>query len=389
MRVRARIPRLEPDVMKPPRVCPYEGCQGKYFKVHEHRCAKPLRDTKSEGVVAYRRKCLACGRTHRVYPQGVSRAQQSDRLKMLSILLYILGISYRGVEDLLTALDCYLDHTTIYRNIQAAGEQVQHLRRGWLGQADRKVLVVGADLTYLRCRGEKVVLAVAIDAQTGVTLDVEILDNEDTETMRAWLGPLLKLVHAEVLSTDDQDVFKAVADSEGVSQQICRQHVTRNVLDFVAKTAEGVLSAPPPVPEGLDVTPEQLLEDLALLEWIMLGHPDNGPQLLAELYARYAHAPAPRKGKRATIWYRMRNHILRLWSHWHRYTCYRIPLADGAIPVEETNNATERVIGWDIKERYRTMRGYKREESIVNVAMLTAWLREEPAGKDLSELFVS
>ena len=57
--------------------------------------------------------------------------------------------------------------------------------------------------------------------------------------------------------------------------------------------------------------------------------------------------------------------------------------------MEETNNATERVIGWNIKERYRTMRGYKREDSITNVAMLTAWLREEPAGRDLSELFVS
>lgn len=389
MRVRARIPRLEPDVMQPPRVCPYEGCQGEYFKMHDHRCAKPLRDTRLDRVVAYRQKCLACGRTHRVYPQGVSRAQQSDRLKSLSILLYILGISYRGIEDVLTALGCYLDHTTIYRITQAAGEQVRHLRRVWLEQTAGKVSVVGADLTYLRCRGEKVALAVAIDAQTGVTLDVEILDNEETETMRAWLGPLLKLVDAEVLSSDDQDVFKAVADSEDVRHQICRQHVTRNVLNFVAQTAERVLSAPPPVPEGLDVTPEQLLEDLALLEWIVLGHPENAPQLLAKLYERYSQAPAPRKGKRATIWYRMRNHVLRLWNHWHRHTCYRTPLTDGAIPVEETNNATERVIGWGIKERYRTMRGYKREDSIRNVAMLTAWLREEPAGRDLSELFVS
>jgi hypothetical protein len=81
----------------------------------------------------------------------------------------------------------------------------------------------------------------------------------------------------------------------------------------------------------------------------------------------------------------MRNHVMRLWNQWHRHT----PLADGAIPVEETNNATERVIGWSIKERYRTMRGCKREDSIANVAMLTAWLREEPAGRDLSELFVS
>jgi hypothetical protein len=180
-----------------------------------------------------------------------------------------------------------LDHTTVYRNVQAAGKQVQHLRRGWLEQAARKVSVVGVDLTYLRCRGERVALAVAIDAWTGVTHDVEILDNEETETLGAWLGPLLKLVGAEVLSTDDQDVFKAEADSEGVSHQICRQHVTRNVLDFVTKMAERVLSAPPPVPEGLHVTPEQLLEDLALLEWIMLGHPEKAPQLLTQLYARY------------------------------------------------------------------------------------------------------
>lgn len=389
MRVRARMQRLEPDVMQPPRVCPYEGCQGEYFKMHDHRCAKPLRDTKLDQVVAYRRKCLACGRTHRVYPEGVSKAQQSGRLKSLSVLLYVLGISYRGIEDVLSALGCYLDHTTIYRIIQAAGGQVQDLRRGWLEQEATKVSVVGVDLTYLRCRGERVALAVAIDAQTGVTLDVEILDNEETETIKAWLGPLLNLVNAKVLASDDQDVFKAVADSEDVSHQICRQHVTRNVLDFVAKTAERVMSAPPPVPEGLYVTPEQLLEDLALLEWIMLGHPENGPQLLAELYAHYSQAPAPRRGKRATIWYRMRNHVLRLWNHWHRHTCYRTSLTDLAIPVEETNNATERVIGWNIKERYRTMRGYKREDSITNVAMLTAWLREEPAGRDLSELFVS
>jgi len=203
MRVRARIPRLEPDVMQPPTVCPYEGCQGEYFKLHDHRCAKPLRDTELDRVIVYRQKCTACGRTHRVYPQGVSKAHHSDRLRSLSILLYILGISYRGIEDAFTALDCYLDHTTIYRITRAAGEQVQHLRRVWLEEIAGKVSVVGAGLTCLRSRGERVAVAVAIDAQTGVTLDVEMLDNEETETFEAWLMPLLKLVNARVLTTDD------------------------------------------------------------------------------------------------------------------------------------------------------------------------------------------
>lgn len=389
MRVRARIPTLEPTVIQAPTVCPYEDCQGSYFKMHQDQCDKPVRDTKFEQVAAQRHKCLSCGRTHRVYPRGVSRAQQSDRLKGLSILFYILGISYRGVEDVLEALGFYLDHITVYRNIQAVGEQVQQLRWVWLQQVAGKISVVGGDLTYLQCRGETVAIAVAVDAQTGVTLDIEILENEETETLEAWLQPLLKLVGAEVLITDDQDGFKTVADSAGVSHQICRQHVTRNVLDFVAKTAERVLSNPPPVPPGLDTTPEQLLEDLELLEWIMLGHPENASQLLAELYARYTQAKAPKRGQRATIWYRMRNHILRLWEHWQRYTCYRTALGQETLTVNETNNTTEQVIGWSIKERYRTMRGYKREESIINVGQLTAWLREEPGGRDMSPLFAS
>jgi hypothetical protein len=85
MRVRARFPRLEPDVMQPPMVCPCQDCQGEYLKMHEQRCAKPLRDTKFERVVACRRKCLACRRTHRVYPQGVGEAQQSGRIQGLHV----------------------------------------------------------------------------------------------------------------------------------------------------------------------------------------------------------------------------------------------------------------------------------------------------------------
>jgi hypothetical protein len=33
-------------------------------------------------------------------------------------------------------------------------------------------------------------------------LDIEVVDNEETETLQRWLEPLLKLVGAEVLITD-------------------------------------------------------------------------------------------------------------------------------------------------------------------------------------------
>lgn len=386
MRTRARIPAVEPTVLQPPEVCPYEDCEGTFFKDHQLHCDKRVRDTQVEQVAVMRRRCLSCGRTHRVYPKGVSGSQQSDRLKGISVLLYVLGLSYRGVEDFLSALGFYLDHTSIYRNVQGAGEQAKRIRETWLTRMTGKVSVVGGDLTYLSCRGDTVAVAVAIDSQAGVLLDIEIVDNEETETLQRWLEPLLKLVGAEVLITDDQDAFKTIADEASVSHQICRQHVTRNVLDFVAQTAERILANPPPVPAELNLTPEQLLEDLAMLEWVMLGQPEQAPEILAELYDRYARAPSPQKGKRATVWYRMRNHILRLWNHWQRYTCYR---AAPDLPIEETNNAVERTIGWSIKERSRTMRGYKRHDSILNVVSLTTWLQEGSSERDMAPLFAS
>jgi transposase-like protein len=387
MRLRVSIPKVEPTVMDAPDVCPYPDCDGRYFKIHQQHCHKPLRDTKCSQVNAVRRACLRCKRTHRVYPKGVSRAHHSDRLKGLAALFYLLGLSYGGVEDALVALESPLGKTTIYRDVQASGEQVRKLRRAWLQQQAGKVRVVGGDPTRVRCGGKDVAVGVAVDDERGITLDIVLLENEQTDTLKTWLLPILELVGAEVLTTDDADGFKAVADEAGVRHQICRRHVTSNVLTFIAETAEQVWQHPPLAPEGLTVSPDQLLADLELLEWIMLGHPGHGAHLLEEMYLRYARAPAPKKGECATIWYRMRNHVLHLWNNWDRLTCYLTLRHGEGVEINATNNSSERAIGWTVKERYRTMRGYKRPRSILNVTALTGWLLEQPVGYDMSPLF--
>jgi len=390
MRIRARIPEVEIAVMEEPEVCPYEECQGRYFKPHQGEYRKAVRDTKLEEVWVYRRKCLRCDRTHRVYPKGVkANQQQTDRMKGVSILFYILGMSYRGVEDMLTALGFYLSHSTVYRNMQEAGVQVRQLKSNRLKQGKLKINVVGGDLTYVECQGEQATIGVAIDIEQGILLNIELLENEEADTIEAWLKPLLGSVGAEVLLSDDQDAFKQSADAAAVEQQVCRRHVTLNVLEFVAKTADQVLEKPPVIPDHLNVTLDQFLEDLETLEWIMLGHPWNAPALLKIIYQRYSAAKAPKKRQRASLWYRMRNHVLRLWNHWARHTCYQEFLLRNDISVDQTNNKTEQIIGWNIKERYRTMRGYKRKQSILNVAMLTSWLRENPDLQDMSLLFAS
>jgi hypothetical protein len=85
----------------------------------------------------------------------------------------------------------------------------------------------------------------------------------------------------------------------------------------------------------------------------------------------------------------MRSHILHLWDNWKRFTCYRELQHREDLEIDATNNAAERAIGWAVKERYRTMRGHEREESILNVTGLTGWLLDQPAGYDMSALFAS
>ena len=55
--------------------------------------------------------------------------------------------------------------------------------------------------------------------------------------------------------------------------------------------------------------------------------------------------------------------------------------------LDDTNNSCERAIGWWIKERYRTMRGYKRIRSIKNVGTLTALMGVQSGHFDMTVLF--
>jgi hypothetical protein len=90
MRLRLILPRVEPTGMSLPASCPYEGCQGIHFR-HHQEVAKPPWDTVYPQVVVHRYECLRCKRTFRVFPTGVTRAQTSQRVQWLAVLLYIVG----------------------------------------------------------------------------------------------------------------------------------------------------------------------------------------------------------------------------------------------------------------------------------------------------------
>jgi len=386
MRLQLILPRVEPTNMNEPSVCPYKDCQGRHFK-HHQQVDKAVKDTGYASVSAERYECLRCKRTFRVYPQGVTRDQTSQRVKGLGVLLYLLGLSYGAVSLTLEALGVYVCKTSVYEAVQAAAEKVPGLKRQEVF-AGLRTPALGSDLTSVKCNGEWLHLGLTVDDTTGLVLTIDELPAEDAETIKAWLEPIAEAVAAELLVSDDADAFKTVAEELGLDHQVCKGHVKRNTETFienlmaqVASDADGSLAA-------IGVTPEQALEDLKHLGELILSRQPEEEEELEAMHQRYIDATAPAPGQRATIAYRLRLMYLDRWNLWQPLTRYRTWQGPQGETVDGTNNGCERAIGWWIKERYRTMRGYKRPKSAVNVSRLLAWCGNhlERGGADLGLL---
>jgi len=380
MRLNVRFPQVDPNTYEKPETCPY-GCGGQEYRRHGSKGErKPLRDVKYSEVLSYRYACTRCGRTFRVYPRGVSKgAQQSQRLRAMTVILYVLGLSYGAVEDFVNALGSGVGKTTVYNNVQAAGN-VARDRQAASVQRGGKRGVIGADGTFVKVKGESVEIEVVVDDSSGELLGLDILTSENHEDVRRVIQEVVDAVEPEVLVTDDHGAYTEVVDEMGLDHQICRSHVKRNVDDIAASLTQH-LARPEPLPAGVRLTPAQAQDDLAEMQRLVRERPADGETQLEAMYDRYKDVPGPENGQRHTVWYRMRMAVTRLWLRWRHLT-----LDQHRDDLDGTNNACERLIGWWIKERYRTMRGYKRTESIRNVVALTARIGAHPGYYDLAEL---
>lgn len=381
MRIQVRLPQVELHPQPLPQTCPQADCEGTHFKAHGTRGEiKPLRDLEHTQVRAYRYRCLRCGHTFRVYPRGVSRASQSDRLKALSVLMYVLGLSYGAVADVLTALGLPIAKSTVYANVQEAGRASRRHQQAD-SRASKTRAVIGADATYLKLRGEQVTVGMVVDDRTEELLGLELLPSENTDDLTDFVREIAEAVGAEVLVSDDLDSYKGVADELGLGHQICRSHVRRNAEQLGAQL-KAQAARQREAPEGVRSSPERLREDVETLQALVRERPSRGEALLERMYGRYQGAAPPKPNRRASVWYRMRMWVTRLWEGWRRLT-----LDQRRKDLDGTNNTAERVIGWWLKERYRSMRGYKREASIRNVVTLTARMGARSGAYDMAELY--
>jgi len=381
MRIKVYLPKVEPDRYDQMKECPHEGCSGQHFKPHGLKGEpKAVRDPRYTEVRAYRYECLTCRQDFRLYPRGVSADQQSDRLKGMSVLLYVLGLSYGGVEDFLEAAGIVISKTTVYENVQGAGVASRECQAQDLA-AGKPRPVIGSDGTYVKVKGQHVGIQIVVDDRDSDLLGLEIIASENAEEVAQVIGKVAQQVQAQVLVSDGLDTYKSVADTLGLDHQICRNHVRRNV-EALAEELKAQLAAQEPMPEGVGSSAARVVQDLEQLQHLVRERPADGAEQLGQMYARYQQVPLPAKGERHSVWCRMRMLITRLWDRWLRLTLdQRRPDLDG------TNNSSERMIGWWCKERYRTMRGYKRTESIKNVVTLTARMGARSGSYDMTELY--
>ena len=388
MRLQLLLPKVEPKEISEPVECVYADCGSKEVQMHQ-LVEKGLRDTMHKLVEVHRYRCLKCGRTFRVYPKGVSQAQTSDRVKGLAVMLYLLGLSYGAVSLAMESMGVPLSKTAVYDAVQATARRIPGMKREQVF-GDVKTKAVGGDLTSVKCAGKWVHLAISVDAISGLSLSIDELGAEDAKTLKEWMEPIATSVGAEVLVTDDADALKTVADSLELEHQVCKSHVKRNTEDRISELCPKVATDEDGSLRACGVDPGQAEADLLRLGELIVSRKPEEVREVQEMHHRYLKATPPRKGERASLAYRLRRLFGDRSKLWSRLTGYRKwnESHDQQEHLDGTNNACERAIGWWIKERYRSMRGYKIPINAVCVSRLLAWCGNflNCGGADLASL---
>jgi transposase-like protein len=324
-----KLPDVKRRTEERPKECPY--CQGETFQ-RWGQVRKPVRDTRSRNVQVYRYRCCRCRRTFRHYPEGTTRADQTERMRLFAVICWTLGLSFRGVSTILSGLGIGLCPMTVWRDAQ---EQEEKLRRQnqW-----KPVRVLGLDGAYVLGWGEKRPVLVAVDLGEGQPVAVGYVDEHDPQAVQRWLEPWVQRLGVTVIVTDDLSMYKVVARKLNLEHQVCQFHVRR----WVGRTLKELGNS----------LPQEWLWILAEIKQLMEDLPPEGDKRLYALW-KQVKAPGGRHTGQYTPLDQLRDLLIRLSETWPTFCAF---YTDPAIPW--TNNGTEQVIG-RMKMRARTVRGYK------------------------------
>ena len=322
-----------PDVKSNTAIRPLKckKCNGEVFQ-RWGQVTKPVVDNQLRSVQVYRYRCCRCRRTFRHYPQGVDQADQTQRLRKLATICWVMGLSLRNTCTILSAFGISLSHMTVWRDIQEQAD-LQRKRRQWL-----ETRVLGVDGAYVRCKGKTRPVLVAVDLGSGTPVTLGYVDERDPRAVLRFLKPVVQRLGVNVIVTDDHPSFRTVADKLQVEHQVCQFHLRRWVGSMLHKLQKTV--------------PTEWLWVVEQTKTILDELPAAGDRQLLELYKQVT---VPRQGRDQALTPvdKLRWLLIRLSENWHRYRVF-----DWDCDVPWTNNGTEQAIG-RMKVRSRTVRGYK------------------------------
>lgn len=327
--VTLKLPEVKRKTKKRPKICPY--CQGLTFQGWGEKI-KPVRDSCYRTVKVKRYRCCRCRKTFRHYPQGVDRADQTQRIRKLSVIMWVLGLSLRGVSLILSGFGVSLCHMTIWRDLQEHAALLEKRRR-W-----QPVRVLGLDGAYPLGWGRKRAVLIAVDLGNGQPVAIGYVDEANPEAVRRFLRPLVQRLGVSVIVTDDLASFRVAAEKLGIEHQVCQYHVRRWIGHMLYELRETV--------------PKEWEWVLDEIKFLLDELPLEGSRRLFELWKQIPERRVGQSGERSPL-ERLRYLLIRMSEHWDRYRLF-----DWQQDVPWTNNGTEQVIG-KMKMRGRTVRGYK------------------------------
>jgi transposase-like protein len=371
MRLKVILATIGKEPGEKPKNCP--KCGSRHVG-HWQTKTRQVRDTKVGTIQVERWYCRACQATFQTVPEGITQAVITRRLKSIGVMLYLLGLSYRGVEDALTALGHPMCANTVYNAVQEAAERIPGLKQERVFE-EKRTVALGADITGVKVKGKWVSLGLAVDDVEGIVLTVDRLTSQTGEALHEWLAPIVQQVGAEVVVTDDAENFRKAVTKLALPHQICKAHVVRNTEALIEELIPLVKQDREDSLLCCGISQEQAEADLRQLRTLIHTRQPEDESVLRALHGHYRHAKAPKEGETSSVAYRLRLLFLDRWNLWPRLTCYRTWKGSGGETIDGTNNGCERPIGWSIKERYRSMRGYKRLQSALNVSRLLVWSR--------------
>ena len=292
------FPELSASTEARPAACPRCGRAGMGWHRGQRR---PVVDLKLSQVEVVQYQCEACGASVTVTPPGLSPGcKHSDRTKVMSVVLWGLGLSFRDAAAVMKGLGVPISHVGIIFNVREMGAAA--MARQQKAAARLKAPVLGADETQVKLSGNGVTVGFLTDPESGEIVGIEILASREGEELARWLSAAAQHFGAKVLVSDDLDSYKPAAEKLGLSHQVCLAHA-RKAVALRLKKLEGFEQAKAVIRQALKELSPQAKRDVQ------------------RLHRHFARARPPRKGEKQSAEFRMRMLTLDLLENWGRLTC--------------------------------------------------------------------